>query len=385
MSLRWAAVLAGGLIASCGKPKTTAPAPEVSTIKLDASKPAASHEWTAAEREKATAFGDEIARKLNANDAAGVGTCINAREIVAAAYAELSDPSPEMKGFREKLEGELTRNPGTFFATLRDARCRFLRTLDGPDGPRLLVRAVLPSGACSYLEFLPYIAPDGSVRIRDLYNHATGGNLLGIVRSVFVTMGPVTKSSALDRLFGSEAEANRTLVEQALGAMKSRKAADARAVYARLPPALKKNRLLYTGLIQVLMTEPDDPAYAAALADGVVLFPGDATVDFLGVDLHLIQKNFPAMQAAIDRLQKRLGPDAHLFVLEAVGKVKAGDPAGARAALDRALELEPDNDLARSYLTTVAAQGKAPDDAPDVAPAMPEAVSSPPPVEKESR
>lgn len=97
---------------------------------------------------------------------------------------------------------------------------------------------------------------------------------LGIVRSVFVTMGPVTKSSALDRLFGSEAEANRALVEKALGAMKSRKAADARAVYAKLPPSLKKNRLLYTGV----HPGADDragrsAAYAAALADGVVLFP----------------------------------------------------------------------------------------------------------------
>jgi hypothetical protein len=109
-----------------------------------------------------------------------------------------------------------------------------------------------------------------------------------------------------------------------------------------LPDDVRRSRLIFMSYLQVLMQDPGDPAYLTALEEGERLYPNDATLDFLAIDLHLLRKNYLAYESSIRRIEERLGRDAHLATLRAAGLIEAKDYSTAQAVIAEAIALEPD-------------------------------------------
>ena len=95
--------------------------------------------------------------------------------------------------------------------------------------------------------------------------------------------------------------------------------------------------------LQVLMLEPESPAYLALLEEARHQYTSEPLADFLSIDFYFLKKDRAGLEACLDRIIERLGgPDANLITLRANGQLQAGDFIAALASLDEALALEPD-------------------------------------------
>ena len=295
------------------------------------------------QRARATALGGEIARLINEHRLADLAAMIEFDPLIEAAFAGIDwQGSDQLRGFRQGFVRSIHDKPANMFSPLDGAQARFLRLRDTPTGTTILVRCMMDDGACTYLDFHPRFHPDGKTTLREFFNHATGLSLGETLRSLVIGIVPTLDVSLMDRVFGGKQKIDAAVVVAFCEACKRKDAAAAKAAFPKLPAGVRSNRPIFLAYLQTLMQNVDDPDYLAALDEGRKLYPNDPTLDFLSIDFHLLKKDYAALDASLRRIEERLGKDANLSTLRAVGFTEAGDAAGAAPLVAEALEMEPD-------------------------------------------
>lgn len=297
-----------------------------------------------AHREALAELGEQVARLLTDGKFEAIAAGLDVTAMTQAAFAGLDmDANPKWKELRDGLVRRLRARPTELFANLEGVRARFLRLHETPSGTAALVRGVMPSGAAAYFDIFPKMQPDGSAKLANIYNYATGLDVPDSLRAILFALAPQTDRSLADRLFGSETSVDPKILTELENALNRRDPEVIATVWPQLPPKFRQQRPIFMSALQVLMRDTQSPAYLAALTEAREAYAEDPLADLLSIDWHFLRRDLPALEACLDRVEKRLGgPDAQLATLRASGRLQAGDLEGADQALEQALTAEPD-------------------------------------------
>ncbi|MGI8604570.1 MAG: tetratricopeptide repeat protein [Verrucomicrobiales bacterium] len=289
------------------------------------------------------AFGKQLEDQINDGQLKEVAGLIDFDPLLEAAFAGIDwRENEETRGFHNELVRSLRVDPAQILKSLAGARAKFLRVRDTPRGQAVVIRCILHNGGSTYLEVFARPAPDGKLAIREIHNHATGVAVEEALRSIVITIVPSLDVSFLDRMFGGRQKIDAAAFSQLADAFKRKDVVQAKAAFAKMPAELKRARPVFMSYLQVLMDNPQDPAYLAALEEGQRIYGADPTLDFLRIDLHLLQNDYSAYDACLRRIEGMLETDAHLLTLRGIGYVEGRDYVAADAVLNQAVAIEPD-------------------------------------------
>lgn len=312
---------------------TTAPLPNTSQRPL-----------SPAHREALAELGDHVARLLNEGNFEAIARDLDITAMTQAAFAGLDlEANPKWKEMRDGLVRRLRAKPAELFSNLEGVHARYLRLHETPSGTAALVRGVMPNGSAAYFDIFPHMQPDGSAKLANIYNYATGLDVPDSLRAILFALAPQTDRSLADRLFGNDTSVEPALLRELEAALNRRSPTAVAEVWPKLPVKFRQQRPIFMSALQVLMLDTQHPAYLAALTEAREAYADDPLADLLSIDWHFLRRNLPALEACLDRVEMRLGgPDAQLLTLRASGRIQAGDLVGADQVLSQALAAEPD-------------------------------------------
>jgi hypothetical protein len=297
-----------------------------------------------AHRELAAEFGESIAKQLTEGRLKAVADDIDWNPLTEAAFAGIDwESNPKWKELRDTLDRRVRADPAQLLANLEGTRARFLRLRDTSAGTAALVRCVMPGGASTYFDFFPRFHPDGSAHLANIYNHASGLTIPEALRAILLTLAPANDRTLWQRLFHGSESTDPALLESLDTALRTRNPGAVGEVWPKLPPALRAQRPLLMSAIQILMLDPDSPAYLAVLDEARTRYADEPLADLLSIDFHYLKKDLAGLEACLDRIAQRLGGiDANLLTLRASGRFLAGAYDACQESLAEALALEPD-------------------------------------------
>ena len=300
---------------------------------------------TPARREAVVEFAQSFAAQLNAGQFDAIARDLDLNQMMEIAFGGIQwEENPKWTDFRNGLVQRLRANPAQLFAALQDVRAVFLRLHETPSGTAALVRCLLPNGAVTYFDvFARFDETTGTARLANIYNHATGLDVPDSLRAILFALAPAADRTLADRLFGVDKAADPAVMTAFDTALRQRNPAAVAAAWPQLPSSLRAQRPVLMAALQVLMLEPQAPAYLITLEEARTLYAHEPLADLLSIDLHFLQNDPSALEKCLDRVEQSLGgPDAHLATLRASSRLAAGNDAGAELAVDIALSMEPD-------------------------------------------
>lgn len=300
---------------------------------------------TPARREAVVEFAQSFAAQLNAGQFDAIARDLDLNQMMEIAFGGIQwEENPKWTDFRNSLVQRLRANPAQLFAALQDVRAVFLRLHETPSGTAALVRCLLPNGAVTYFDvFARFDETTGTASLANIYNHATGLDVPDSLRAILFALAPAADRTLADRLFGVDKTADPAVMTAFDTALRQRNPAAVAAAWPQLPSSLRAQRPVLMAALQVLMLEPQAPAYLTTLEEARTLYAHEPLADLLSIDLHFLQNDPSALEKCLDRVEQSLGgPDAHLATLRASSRLAAGNDAGAELAVDIALSMEPD-------------------------------------------
>lgn len=114
-------------------------------------------------------------------------------------------------------------------------------------------------------------------------------------------------------------------------------------IYKTLSPVLKKEKFVQMMRLNAAM-QADDDEYLSAITEFRNAYPDDVASQLHSIDFYFVKNDFKRMRETIDTLIKRLGPDAHLYGLKAVGYSSEANHGKAMETLKIAIQTEPDRE-----------------------------------------
>jgi Tetratricopeptide repeat len=297
-----------------------------------------------AHRESTAELGEKTAQKLSNGQPDPIARDLNLDPILEAAFVGVDwDSNPKWKELRDTLVRRVRADPAQLLANLKGTHAKFLRLRETSSGTAALVRCVMPGGACTYFDIYPRFESDGSAHIGNIYNHATGLSVPEALRSILLTLAPAPDQTLIERLFAHAGKTDPAVLEEFDTALRSRSPAGVAAVWPKFPTSFRAQRPILMSALQVLMLEPESPAYLSLLEEARRQYTDEPLADFLSIDFYFLKKDRAGLEACLERIIERLGgPDANLITLRANGQLQAGDFTAALASLDEAFALEPD-------------------------------------------
>ena len=217
------------------------------------------------------------------------------------------------------------------------------RVKRGEGEPRALFRVIDEGGGINYAEMVLQRLPTGPVKVVDIYNYTSGELLSEQARRFFLLAVGETKKGFFDRLFGS----GPSLGEQ-LGALmkltslvrggKHREALDH---YKAMPAVMQREKLALVLRLTAAESQQDSE-YMAAFRDLRRFHPKDPSVQLHGIDHFFLKKKYGQAIKLIRRLDRHVGGDPYLKVLEAGVWLERKKYRRALKLADRASALEPE-------------------------------------------
>jgi hypothetical protein len=340
-----AVLLAVAATPGCRRRDPAPPAPTVAPATAGPLPGTDPRPLTPARREVLEEFGRVFAQRLSDGAFDSVARELDLTAMTDAAFAGIRwEENPKWVEFRDRLVSRLRANPAELFTALDGCTAVFLRLHETPSGTAALIRCVLPNGAATYFDvFARFDEITGTAQLANIFNHATGQDVPDSLRAILLALAPAADRSLADRLFGVDTTADPDVMAAFDTALRQRDPAAVAAVWSKLPAGMRAQRPVFMAALQVLMLDPQAPAYLAALEEARTLYANQALADLLSIDLHFLKNDTTSLEACLDRIEQRFGgPDAHLATLRASGRLAANDLAGAESAVDAALALEPD-------------------------------------------
>jgi len=276
-----------------GKPVSEAEALELATAMqsageaLDADGFASHFDWEA--------FGSLVLADFE-------GANSEARSLRNAFAKELSTIGPRLAGqIVKQLEGG-----GSY---------EFLRSVDRPEGRRLLFRLRTSANTLNYHEICLARRARG-VRAVDLFVYTSGERTSETMQRIMLTALPPDKRTIWASVSGSAKQSlqRAASLKEMTDAFQRGESQRTLDLYQSLPPELQREKAIQ--IIRLLATQKiDETAYATALDEYLTLYPADPSVHLMSIDAHLIAKRFDDARQAIDRLDKQVGGDPYLQIM----------------------------------------------------------------------
>jgi hypothetical protein len=265
----------------------------------------------------ASAFGADLQAALAPCEAARVDALFDYETMAQLALAGLRLAPAHVETFQRKIgaSGLGSRLCGT---KQRPVKYRYLgaRPRDGERWPLFRLDV---DGAFNYVAFRPTRSRDGRVLAADTYMFRHGERGSETMRELLETFGVRP---------GSELKAAAASMRRFREALAKGDYDEARRVYAEMPPRVRQTKYLMGHAVAMAVSADERQRAMDAFA---ARFPGDPSLDLILLDGHTLNKDYDAVLATVDRIDRAVGGDPYLEMQRSAAYVNIGD-------LDRALQ-----------------------------------------------
>jgi tetratricopeptide (TPR) repeat protein len=294
-------------------------------------------------RAECQAFAERLTREMKTNRIAWIRE-LDPNALLSLAFRGVpmtADQANFRHGFKDTYKDALPRNLGAV------GGYKLLRITSTNGDWNLFFRAFSPRDVPDYQELRLKRVPDGRVRVVDFYDAMTGEWYSSTIRRLGLHMLADSDGSATNRLTAAEKDMVRhwrdyaDLTEKA----QAEKWPEVMAIWRKLPESIQREN---TSLMIRLQAAEHLGAgeYQATIAYWEQLGPKDAAFYLVSLKGHMLRKEHAKALAAIDRLDGMVGGDPYLNVLRAEQYDALGQPDEARQCLQKAMQAEPDLEVA---------------------------------------
>jgi tetratricopeptide (TPR) repeat protein len=240
-------------------------------------------------------------------------------------------------------------HPGGWLRNVMGNKIKALRVHERGGFPAVLLRLMPEDGGVNYVDIIA--RPHGSgFRAVDMFTYMYASHLSDETRSLMATMLPDSGAGKLAAWLGAASFDNEMIDRLKKGSelMQSGDFAGVLRLCDSLPEKHRAHRMFFMLRMQALMalngTEDGkhDAAYREALRSAPDILGKDSTTDLLLIDLHFLDNNLAEAEASIRRVQKVIGGDPYLKVLQANTRRMMKDYEGALKLANEAQQEEPD-------------------------------------------
>ena len=256
-------------------------------------------------------------------------------------------PQGWRQGFERGFLSALGK-PGGLFERLATAQksggsLKLLHVHGDKSGPRALIRTLGANNEVNYLDF--ELRADPAARFVPWTFIPTRRVSASARRSAeSICRPPLTSlGTFFDKLLTGESDLVKASpkITELTGAIRNGKPKEALAIYASLPPGAQKEKAFMLLRLQAAQAANDDTLYLAAMDDLAKTFPNDPCVDLITIDALVMRKEYGKTLAALQRLDKRVGGDPYLKVLQANILAEEGKEDEAAKLVQAAIDAEP--------------------------------------------
>jgi tetratricopeptide (TPR) repeat protein len=326
------------VITGCGKKQTistaVAPAP-----------PVADNLGPPPTEDEAREFGQQLEAAVRAGDKATVNQLYRSMDFAERTVNNLGLPARVQKGVKEGFANSW----GTDWTNqiigivLKGGKFTFLRVRMKDDHPRVLIRLLLPAqGGLNYQEIILARFPDGKLGAEDLHIYLTGEMLSQTCRRLILQLTAGIDPGFLARLSGSEGVFAKNLprFSSLSTAIRQGRYKEALTTYRQLPVELQEDKLiLIMGLNASQKENPEE--YIRLLGIFRQKYPDDPAIDLMSIDYHYFKKEYDKGLLCLERLNKAVGGDPYLLVLQGNLMSEAGRYPEAKTEIEKAVQQEP--------------------------------------------
>lgn len=211
-------------------------------------------------------------------------------------------------------------------------------------GPTVLTRLLNADGTVTYCLWRLIRNRKGQLKAIDFMNLGSGEWTTETLGRAGILNMP-TEASLLKKLSGKQLEFSKNQKEfiKMAEAQQAGEFEKALKIYKTLSPVLKKEKFVQMMRLNAAM-QADDDEYLSAITEFRNAYPDDVASQLHSIDFYFVKNDFKRMRETIDTLIKRLGPDAHLYGLKAVGYSSEANHGKAMETLKIAIQTEPDRE-----------------------------------------
>jgi len=262
-------------------------------------------------------FAHEIERMVAGGDSRALAAAFDGPALLEKVIAGVETKPAVREGFSRAMP-EMTRQFAEAIcnACLPDGSYRFLRVHDVGVQTRILFRLLSGDGV-NYHDHVVTRSKDGSVKIADCYVFAMGETLAQSMNRSYARAAAEADPSFLDRLRGTEATFIKNVgkIKEMNDCILSGEAKKALAIFRALPESLQREKAFFFVRLQAAASLEDTDEYKQVLSDMEKLFPGDPALDLHCIDGLVLNKQWEAAIARIDRLEVKLDGDPYTDVM----------------------------------------------------------------------
>lgn len=291
--------------------------------------------------------GREIARMISENQGEEISRLHDYDAIVALAVEGIDDW--EMRRLLERAtKFAVTAKAGGFLAKETGQSARLLRVCTRAGFPAVTLRMNYGIQQFAYMDVL--LQPAGEqFRIVDLYDYVKGTCRTEDVRyamvPLLISQKPQHESKWLEKwnLKKSDADYLVSLLKAKIKGMDE----DLLTVCDQAPASMRDNRLVFFSRTQALqrlsLSNPRyERLYFESLQNPPAMPDTPHVLELLLVPKLLAASDYPAADAALEKVMAVIGDDAQLLCMRAEIKFQRKEMVAAKALLQKAAELEPD-------------------------------------------
>lgn len=345
-----------GLAGGCDK--SSAPSPVAAPANSAAVAAATNSPLSPVSEEKARDFGQRMIEAIaqGRTQANGLEDFVNWNAMLDRGYQGLNVPAASqaafLRGFMTSARGNNglsaqiqanIQNGGSYTVT---------RVLNCPEGTRLRVRLLQPSGGVNFHEFLLRDGTDG-VRAVDLRIAASGEDMSESFRRLEVLSQAQRNRSFLDHLSGKEVAFVKhwNQIEKIVQCNQQSKYDEALKIAHSLPPEVRNEKFC---LLQQLVAaiQGGEPGALVEVIDRYrTAHPNDPALEIFSIDYYAAKGDLKQAIESARKLNDSLEGDGHMLSLIADLQWQTGMLKDARQTIEQAIQLEPK--LENSHWTKV--------------------------------
>jgi len=264
---------------------------------------------------EATALGQKIDQSMNQGDGSAFGAVLDEDAVIDTAIGGMPI-SPEARAGFKKGVGLKQALADSLTADVKQGGSYHFLHLTQTDGiVHPLFRLLGSGGGLNYHELTLGRAPDGTVRIVDLYFFTNGELFSQTLHRPAIALAMSEHRDASGQKTGSDSDL-MTYADQ-LGKFRvaagSGDPSKALAMYDQFPSSLKHDKS--NMILRLLASEKVSPElYEKALDEFEVLYPNDPSLLVMKLDALFLLKKYDAAFQDIEQLDQRVGGDPYLDI-----------------------------------------------------------------------
>ncbi|MEZ6142883.1 MAG: tetratricopeptide repeat protein [Zavarzinella sp.] len=214
-----------------------------------------------------------------------------------------------------------------------------LRTIAGQQ--QLLIRISGDEGL-AYWRFTLARYPDGTVAAEDIYLVHAGESISQVLRRLFIQILAGSRRDLFAKINKADQELVNSLpkIKTMVSDIDNNRHQEAYATYQQLSPSVKQNKLVLFHALRA-GAQLEDEVYLQLLETYRKKYADDPSLDIILIDYYILKKNQEGLFQCIDRLEKSIGGDPFLYTLRGNAFLENKQLKEAKAAYEKAIELEP--------------------------------------------